>query len=156
MTIRILHSAVTRKLKTKWTALPSSSTRTLASIQCSCVLPLGTDVLMVNRCHMFSDVNQHVASKLKSMGYIVVCWNRDSLDWSHEWSPSSTIAANVAALFSQRSSDKSFSSILLQHDSVGNSVEAQRAIIKDLKSKGYRFGNLSECLGDTPVYRDEL
>lgn len=89
------------------------------------------------------------------MGYKIICWNKDPFDWNHEESPPSTLAANVAELFSRRSADPYFSSILLQHDTVKGTVEAQRAVIKDLKAKGYRLGNLSECLGNMPVYRDE-
>jgi len=95
-------------------------------------------------------VDSRVINILADMKYKVIVWNVDSDDWRMESESSSYIADHVTNLFGPRSSR---SYILLQHDTVQSSVEAQRAIIKDLKAKGYKFGNISECLGNVSVYR---
>lgn len=101
-----------------------------------------------------SDINWKTANFLESLGYTVVNWNIDSDDWRMEYSPASEVARHVIDMIPQRSSNPSRSYIILYHDTVKPSVEAQRAIIRDLKAKGYKFGNLSECLGDVSVYRN--
>lgn len=88
------------------------------------------------------------------MGYTVVNWNIDSDDWQMEYSPASEVARHVMDMIPSRSSDRGRSYIILCHDTVKPSVEAQRKIIRDLKAKGYKFGNMSECLGDVSVYKN--
>lgn len=101
-----------------------------------------------------SDINYKTANFLESMGYTVVNWNIDSDDWRMEYSPASEVAQHVIDMVPSRSSNPGRSYIILYHDTVKPSVEAQRAIIRNLKAKGYKFGNMSECLGGPSVYRN--
>lgn len=93
------------------------------------------------------------AGLIQSMGYIIVNWNTDSGDWRLTNLPPSEVAKNVMNMIPPRSSNPGKSYILLQHDTLQPTVKAQREIIRDLKAKGYRFGNMSECLGGAKVYR---
>lgn len=43
--------------------------------------------------------------------------------------------------------------ILLQHDTYENTVKIQGDLIKILKSKGYRFVTMDECIGVSKPYR---
>ncbi len=98
----------------------------------------------------YGDYDGRVLKILDRMGYMVVTWSVDSNDWRMANSPSSQIVSSVCSEIEPRSRA---SEIILFHDTVKASVHAQRQIIRGLKAKGYKFGNLSECLGGVSLYK---
>lgn len=74
------------------------------------------------------------------MGYVLVDWNFDSLDW--------TILneeANLAVVQQYAKPDQTY--IILYHDIYGETIRPMERIIQHFKSLNYRFVTMDECLG---------
>jgi len=98
----------------------------------------------------YGTIDWRTCRLLNGLRYNVVNWNIDSDDWKCP----PDFPGHVAGMIPKRCSRNWESSyIILQHDTHKWTVEAARAIIKDIRSKGYKFVNLSECLGDLSLYR---
>jgi peptidoglycan/xylan/chitin deacetylase (PgdA/CDA1 family) len=93
----------------------------------------------------FGAVNQKVYSKLNKMGYTVVTWNLDTMDWNVK-NNKDRMRSKVIPYLNQKNSGK-HSYILLQHDRRLASVELVPEFIKAAKLNGYRVVSLQECLG---------
>ena len=86
-------------------------------------------------------VPQCLPSLSVAMGYSVVLWSIDTLDWSHN--PSDKISATV--MKQTRGGD-----IILMHDyvsGVNTTCDALRIFIPKLLSEGYEFVTVSELIG---------
>ena len=86
-------------------------------------------------------VPDNLLSVSDSLGYDVILWSIDTLDWSHN--PSANICAAVKE-------NLAGGDIILMHDYVSGentTCEALRRIIPDLLSQGYTFVTVSELIG---------
>jgi peptidoglycan/xylan/chitin deacetylase (PgdA/CDA1 family) len=92
----------------------------------------------------YGAVNARVRDVAADLGMRTVLWDADSLDWT---SPGcERIVANVRERVRHRS-------IVLLHDGGGNRTQTVCAlprIIRDLRSRGYRFVTVSKALGRRP------
>lgn len=77
------------------------------------------------------------ASTLK-LGYAVINWNVDSMDWSNK-----SVSASTALVMKQTRRG----SIILMHDIMPSTAKAVPGIIRQLKAKGYTFVTVPELLG---------
>lgn len=90
------------------------------------------------------DFNPRVIQCLDSMGYTVIQWNTDSLDWKNP---------GVKAIQNRVLQRVVPGDIILMHasDSSKQTAEALPAIISGLRAKGYQFLTVSELLAETKV-----
>lgn len=100
----------------------------------------------------YGAVDSRVCSVLNGMGFKVVNWDIDSDDWRMEGSSSSAVAEHITGLIKPLSRDRDASHIILMHEIYRSTIDAQRRLIKDIKRKGYKLGNMSECLGGPVLY----
>eukprot|EP00761_Pharyngomonas_kirbyi_P012874 gb/GECH01012901.1/.p1 GENE.gb/GECH01012901.1/~~gb/GECH01012901.1/.p1 ORF type:complete len:368 (+),score=56.39 gb/GECH01012901.1/:1-1104(+) len=89
--------------------------------------------------------NDRVRDKMKDLGYSLVMWNLDSIDWKYRQSQPEKIVTNVKQGIQGKSpNDDSF--ILLMHDLYAETAERVPAIVDLLASRGFRLVTVSECL----------
>jgi polysaccharide deacetylase family sporulation protein PdaB len=90
------------------------------------------------------DFNQRVLSCLNGMGYTVIQWNTDSLDWKNP---------GVEAIKNRVLTRVVPGDIILMHasDSSKQIVQALPQIIDGLQVKGYKFVTVSELLSQAEV-----
>jgi peptidoglycan/xylan/chitin deacetylase (PgdA/CDA1 family) len=96
----------------------------------------------------FGEWNERVRTVMAKLGYSLVLWNLDSFDWSLQ-------DANAQLKFVQDSLQGTDPSkdgfILLNHDTVDSTVYGGiEKIVLDLRSRGYKFVKVSECVGVSP------
>lgn len=81
--------------------------------------------------------------RLKKMNYLIIHWNIDLEDWkyheSNPWHMVSCIDGNLAG---------GNNGIILQHDSIKETVEKQERIIRLILERGFEIVSLSECIGN--------
>ena len=85
-------------------------------------------------------VSNDLLSVTERLGYNVILWSIDTLDWSHN--PTDNICAAVKNSLTD-------GDIILMHDYISGkntTCDALRIIIPDLLSKGYAFVTISELL----------
>ncbi|WP_018131489.1 polysaccharide deacetylase family sporulation protein PdaB [Effusibacillus pohliae] len=95
------------------------------------------------------DFNKRVLEKLHSMGYTVIQWDTDSLDWKNP---------GVDTIVNRVLSKAHPGDIILLHasDSCKQTAEALPRIIDGLRAKGYEFVTVSELIsGVNPKTRTE-
>jgi polysaccharide deacetylase family sporulation protein PdaB len=90
------------------------------------------------------DINPRVIGCLNGLGYKVIQWNTDSLDWKNP---------GVDAIVNRVVSRAIPGDIILMHasDSSKQIVEALPQIIHQLRAKGYQFVTVSELLAGASV-----
>jgi polysaccharide deacetylase family sporulation protein PdaB len=90
------------------------------------------------------DFNPRVLLCLNKMGYTVIQWNTDSLDWKNP---------GVSAIVNRVSTRAVPGDIILMHasDSSKQMTEALPQILHQLRAKGYQFVTVSELLADANV-----
>lgn len=90
------------------------------------------------------DINPRVIGCLNSLGYKVIQWNTDSLDWKNP---------GVDAIVNRVVTRAVPGDIILMHasDSSKQIVEALPQIIHQLRAKGYQFVTVSELLAGATV-----
>jgi len=90
------------------------------------------------------DFNPRVIQCLNSMGYTVVQWNTDSLDWKNP---------GVGAIQNRVLKRVVPGDIILMHasDSSKQTAQALPAVISGLRAKGYQFVTVSELLNEAKV-----
>jgi peptidoglycan/xylan/chitin deacetylase (PgdA/CDA1 family) len=96
----------------------------------------------------YGDTSPAMLTTLAEMGYLVVTWNGDTNDWQYT---SQRDATNQIIASAKKMIDSKYptSVIHLQHDMTAVSVDAVPQIISYIKSKGYSFVRLDECLADS-------
>jgi peptidoglycan/xylan/chitin deacetylase (PgdA/CDA1 family) len=87
-------------------------------------------------------LDENVAATLKDLGYKIITWNIDPRDW--EISNSDQVFNTVTSAIDSTSRSASYN--ILFHDIHSSTVEAQDRIIKWLKSKGFRFVTMDQCI----------
>ncbi|UOF91930.1 polysaccharide deacetylase family sporulation protein PdaB [Fodinisporobacter ferrooxydans] len=94
------------------------------------------------------DFNKRVLTKLNAMGYKVIQWKTDSLDWKNPGV--STIVQRVVTKAVP-------GDIILMHasDSCKQTVQALPTIIDGLRQKGYQFVTVSELLSEANISSKE-
>lgn len=90
------------------------------------------------------DFNPRVIQCLNNMGYSVIQWNTDSLDWKNP---------GVNAIVQRVLTRAVPGDIILMHasDSSKQMVEALPQIVQGLRAKGYQFATVSELLANANV-----
>jgi polysaccharide deacetylase family sporulation protein PdaB len=90
------------------------------------------------------DFNPRVISCLNRMGYTVIQWNTDSLDWKNP---------GVDAIVNRVITRAVPGDIILMHasDSSRQMTEALPQIVQQLRAKGYQFVTVSELLANANV-----
>jgi polysaccharide deacetylase family sporulation protein PdaB len=90
------------------------------------------------------DFDTRVVKCLNDMGYTVIQWNTDSLDWKNP---------GVAAITNRVLNRTVPGDIILMHasDSSKQITQALPQIIDGLRAKGYRFATVSELLAQAEV-----
>lgn len=93
----------------------------------------------------YGDVDNRISTEISRMGYRIVMWDVDAVDWSGIKGPE--IVSNVIPFLRDES--------ILLHHSAGNvegTVDALPYIIETAWKMGYRFGPIGERVGHE-VYR---
>lgn len=81
---------------------------------------------------------------VEDLGYEMVLWSYHEIDWSEGSSPESIIEGYRKNLPESKGGD---SFIILQHDNEKKLLESLEEIIHIIKSRGFKFVRLDECLG---------
>src|SRR5688572_8534896 len=90
------------------------------------------------------DMDQRVRAVLKSMGFTLVFWNRDTED-----ATSTTVNNTFAQWFSQPKTG----TISLQHDLFVSSANQIPATLNMTRTSGYNFKTVVGCLGRNDAYK---
>lgn len=104
----------------------------------------------------YGDIDYRVRNVLDDMGFEIVMWNVDSVDYWFAYNDPWEIVRIIKAAFTERSWRSNAYSwngmIILQHDIHAESVRMVPEIIKAGRQAGFRFVSLGECLGDDEPY----
>ena len=87
------------------------------------------------------DYNKQVFSKVRSLGYMAIQWNVDSVDWKE-------LGADIEYKRIMKSAGPG--SILLFHNNAKYTPDNLEKIIKELQEKGYEFKTVGEM-----IYKDD-
>lgn len=92
----------------------------------------------------FGNVDQRVYDKIKSMGYSVVIWNLDAVDWNPQVSKAKMWKIYSHAL--ERANPLRESFIVLMHDKRHATLELLPDVINLVRARGFKLVTLNECL----------
>ena len=90
----------------------------------------------------YGEITPASAKLINEMGYTLVHWNFDSLDWRSK-------SADVDVQVVQRYAKSGNTYNMLFHDIHPTSVAAQTRVIRHLKSLNFKFVSMEECLGSS-------
>lgn len=93
----------------------------------------------------FGDYNNLLISTLNRLGYYVIQWDVDSLDWKN-------LSANEITI--RVLSKVKSGSIILFHNNAPNTKYALEDILRNLKNQGYSFVTVSELIYKKDFYID--
>ena len=94
----------------------------------------------------FGEYNDTVVSTVRDMGYEIIQWNIDTVDWKESRTPETILSAVLPKL--------SDGSIILSHNN-GFGIETYLPkLIEQAQSEGYRFVTISELLPEGEVTVD--
>ncbi|KAK9766235.1 hypothetical protein K7432_004830 [Basidiobolus ranarum] len=96
----------------------------------------------------YGECDDRVLAVLKRLGYKVIYWNLDTLDWQTLSTQKTIDSYNVLS----ENSPSSNNYISLQHDIHGSTVKAVRGILKKVRDNGYRVATVPRCLQDGGLY----
>ncbi|KAJ3122657.1 Carbohydrate esterase 4 protein [Nowakowskiella sp. JEL0407] len=100
----------------------------------------------------FGDFNDAVMKTIESAGYnSAAIWNVDTQDWQHN-NVTQSMAYVKDALETKCPIPGSASILELSHSTTSSSVDLVDAMIPYVKSRGYKFVTVAECLG-VPAYK---
>ena len=85
----------------------------------------------------YGDYDSQVVETAESLGYYVIQWSVDSLDWQ---------GVSVEDMVERVTAATENGSILLFHNDVKNTPEALRQILKILSERGYQFVTVEELI----------
>jgi peptidoglycan/xylan/chitin deacetylase (PgdA/CDA1 family) len=110
----------------------------------------------------YGEINAGVMAVFQEMDYVVIQWNIDSNDWrfNRTRSPGTRVLSEfvkeLAVLPTMPSTPPAQSYISLQHDTQSFSVREVREVIRLVKSKGFTFATVADCVGNPkPFYRSQ-
>ncbi|KAI8896406.1 hypothetical protein BC833DRAFT_102057 [Globomyces pollinis-pini] len=101
----------------------------------------------------FGDIDERVRAVIKSMGLIVVWWNRDSKDFSYTNTPAQ--ASAIDSSFVSWAASK-LSAISLQHDIAQIPVDHVTTTLKIVIDAKYSIKTIAECVGDKEPYKNQF
>jgi len=102
------------------------------------IIPLTTKYIRTP----YGSINQKVLNNLNKLGYVSVYWNIDTKDWKRK---SNQILEAYKKILSNADPKKT-SFISVHHDRRMETIKVLPEIIQLVKSKGFRFVRISECL----------
>jgi peptidoglycan/xylan/chitin deacetylase (PgdA/CDA1 family) len=85
----------------------------------------------------YGAVNDTVETVSRDMGFAMVNWSIDSLDWS---------SRDASAVYDEIMANVHDRGIILCHDLYGSTAEAMQRVIPELKAQGYQLVTVSELL----------
>ncbi|KAK9700924.1 hypothetical protein K7432_011983 [Basidiobolus ranarum] len=97
----------------------------------------------------YGEYNAMALGVMKDMGYKVIIWNVDTLDWQTQNSQS-TLKVYTNTLASANSKTGTF--ISLQHDIQPTTVQVASQILDSVLKAGFKITTVPDCLGDTGLY----
>jgi peptidoglycan/xylan/chitin deacetylase (PgdA/CDA1 family) len=98
----------------------------------------------------YGSFNESTKKYLLSMGYRIVMWNLDTLDWKyHDNNPNVIYETIKKAITGDSKFVQSNGWITLQHDIHKGTIEQQERIIDLIKGLGYKFVTANECMGNS-------
>jgi len=96
----------------------------------------------------YGSTSAQALTTLGRLGYKVVNWDVDTVDWSNQ---NAQISAQAYDKMLSSGSNKHF--IALQHDTVQSTAEElMDIVIPKIRSAGLRMVTVAECLGDSQPY----
>lgn len=104
-------------------------------------------------------INPEVQTTLKAAGYQTIRWNGDRYDWELSREEGPVILKRLIQQFnfieSEKSRDPEFNTSVLDlnHDHSQATLVAVKEMIQEIKTRGYRFVTVRECLGLEPHNR---
>ncbi|ORX96221.1 glycoside hydrolase/deacetylase [Basidiobolus meristosporus CBS 931.73] len=96
----------------------------------------------------YGSYNENTLQILGEMGYRVVYWNVDTLDWQHQ-DPKRSLNVYRETI---RNSSPSDSFISLQHDIQESTIKAAKDIFELVKSHSFTITTVPDCLNDPNPY----
>jgi len=93
----------------------------------------------------YGDYNGNVVKKIQSMGYYVIQWDVDSLDWKD---------LSADEIYNRVTAKTQNGSIILFHNAAKNTPEALPKILEKLKNDGFEFKKISEMIHKKDYYVD--
>ncbi|KAK9692976.1 hypothetical protein K7432_014127 [Basidiobolus ranarum] len=98
----------------------------------------------------FGSYSSEALKVLKDMGYTVIIWNLDTLDWKTKNGPKTV---NVFTKALKNADSKKDSYISLEHDIVKSSTQSVNEVINAIVSKGFKVTTIPKCLGRSDLYK---
>ncbi|ORY03289.1 glycoside hydrolase/deacetylase [Basidiobolus meristosporus CBS 931.73] len=96
----------------------------------------------------YGECDDRVLAVLKRLGYKVIYWNLDTLDWKTQSTQATVSAYNVL----DKNPPNSSNYISLQHDVHAPTIRAVRDILKKVRDTRYRVVTVPQCLQDNGLY----
>ena len=85
----------------------------------------------------FGEFNQEVLNTVADLGYLIIMWTIDTLDWR---------SPGVQVIIDRVVNNIKPGAIILMHQAATQTPQALQSIITQLRSKGYYFGTVTEVL----------
>ncbi|ORX90735.1 glycoside hydrolase/deacetylase [Basidiobolus meristosporus CBS 931.73] len=102
----------------------------------------------------YGDCNPACQAVMNEMNMRIITWNVDSNDWQYVTGNQEKLVLNVKSQL-KTGNPQSDSWISLQHDIHRFSIEKTSTIIDFIRSSGYRFETIADCLNNKwPMYKD--
>ncbi|KAK9663122.1 hypothetical protein K7432_018123 [Basidiobolus ranarum] len=97
----------------------------------------------------YGEYNAKSLAIMKDMGYKVIYWDVDTLDWQHKNSKQ-TLKVYKDVLAKANAKNDRF--ISLQHDIQSSTIDVASQILTSVIKAGFKITTVPDCLGDTGLY----
>ncbi|KAI9593840.1 hypothetical protein BDF19DRAFT_447055 [Syncephalis fuscata] len=104
----------------------------------------------------FGNANTNTQRTLNTLGYRIINWNIDTLDWQHPNDAQASLKAYREALDRVPTASQRVSFISLQHDiQPSTATNLIEDAVRLVRQRGFRLMRVDECMGDAGgAYRD--
>ncbi|KAK9712787.1 hypothetical protein K7432_006900 [Basidiobolus ranarum] len=97
----------------------------------------------------YGEYNAKALTIMKDMGYKVINWNVDTLDWEHKNSQKTLKVYKDVLAKANLKNDRFIS---LQHDIQPSTIKAAAGILDTVIKSGFKITTVADCLGDSELY----
>ncbi|KAJ3058864.1 hypothetical protein HK102_010272 [Quaeritorhiza haematococci] len=97
----------------------------------------------------FGNWDNNVISILQTRGYRLVWWNSDTFDTQQAHKDNPQLSVNSVKSYLDAGNNATSSFVLLAHDIWPSTVGITETIINLIRSYGYQFVTVAECVGDS-------
>ncbi|ORX80382.1 glycoside hydrolase/deacetylase [Basidiobolus meristosporus CBS 931.73] len=98
----------------------------------------------------YGEVSTKSLAVMKELGYKVINWNVDTLDWEHKNSQKTLKVYKDTLAKADKKNDRFIS---LQHDIQLSTINVAGSILDTVIKSGFKITTVADCLGDSGLYQ---